>query len=319
MTKLQQTIRNSLLAIFIALAPGLAMAQEAGTAASVRGYVTAMDAEGDIRQLARGDLVYSGDTLTTGDRSRVRVVYTDGSVTVLTANSVLVINEYVFNGQEDGTEVADFSFIQGGLEAISGVIGETNKEAFRLETPLATIGLRGTVYKVEILNDQNGNRFLNLSVLDGSVIYSSPGLPSVPVATGQSVSQQSGQQPQSQQGIITTEFSVTADGEDQAEDWLDVLFNTDVITEEDKEAALDAIQGVEADNTPPVQDTSSDDTQEESSSLPEVENIPDLVQDPNVELDPDAPLPPVFNSECPTGQLLVVSPGAPNGTACIPF
>lgn len=323
-------------ALMLMMASALQAQDAAGTAVSVRGYVTATSPSGEVRQLARGDEVYSGDTIKTAKRSRIRMSFSDGSTSVLTSRAVFEITDYSFSGKVDGTEKASFKLVQGALEAISGLIGKKNRNAFRLDTPFATIGLRGTTYKVEILVNQAGKRFLNLSVTDGSVVYSSPGLASVPVTTGNSVSQQNGQQPQRQSGIIVTEFTITATGEDSTEAWIEQLFEAEVITEEDKQGALDALGGDDdssggnEDNTETTETEETTETTETTetpttplvqrtrnnqvpppTSTPDPVNIEPLANDPVVNIPTDFTLPDV--GSCPTGQ--VVSPGAPGGCA----
>lgn len=229
-------------ALMLMLASALQAQDAAGTAISVRGYVTATAANGDIRALKRGDSVFSGDTIQTSKRSRIRMSFTDGSTSVLKSNAIFEISDYNFSGQEDGTERASFKLVQGALEAISGLIGKKNKNAFRLDTPLATIGLRGTEYVVEVFPPRTpgGRATIRVSVAGGSVVYSSPGAPPIAVSQGNSVTQTGGQQPQAQQGIITPLETITADGDD-IDEILDNLYENETIDEADIEEARDAV------------------------------------------------------------------------------
>ena len=47
----------------------------------------------------------------------------DGAVIALRAQSEFRIDEYRFNGKEDGTEKATMSLLKGGIRAVTGVIG----------------------------------------------------------------------------------------------------------------------------------------------------------------------------------------------------
>ncbi|MEQ9566740.1 MAG: hypothetical protein RLN85_13200, partial [Pseudomonadales bacterium] len=70
--------------------------------------------------------------------------FNDNGLVALQPETSFLVEEHTFNGQEDGTESAVYRLFRGGLQAITGLIGNTNKDRYRFETPLATIGLRGT-------------------------------------------------------------------------------------------------------------------------------------------------------------------------------
>ncbi|MES2884276.1 MAG: hypothetical protein V4709_05700 [Pseudomonadota bacterium] len=49
-----------------------------------------------------------------------------------------------------GTSRAFFRLVKGGFRSVSGVIGKLNREDYRVTTPVATIGIRGTVYSARL-------------------------------------------------------------------------------------------------------------------------------------------------------------------------
>ena len=49
-----------------------------------------------------------------------------------------------------GTSRAFFRLVKGGFRSVSGVIGKLNREDYRVSTPVATIGIRGTVYSARL-------------------------------------------------------------------------------------------------------------------------------------------------------------------------
>lgn len=122
-----------------------ALAQEAiGLILSASGTVTAQDRSGNSRQLTRRSPVYEGDTISTAARSRAQIRFNDNGLLALQPETSFIIEQHQFQGQEDGTESATYRLVRGGLQSITGLIGNTNKENYRVETPVATIGLRGT-------------------------------------------------------------------------------------------------------------------------------------------------------------------------------
>ncbi len=52
--------------------------------------------------------------------------------------------------QPSDTSRAFFRLLRGGFRAVSGVIGKVNQNEYRISTPVATIGIRGTDYVVVI-------------------------------------------------------------------------------------------------------------------------------------------------------------------------
>jgi hypothetical protein len=54
------------------------------------------------------------------------------------------IDDYNYNGKNDGQEKGFFSLLRGGLRTISGYIGKGNRDAYKVTTSVATIGIRGT-------------------------------------------------------------------------------------------------------------------------------------------------------------------------------
>ena len=224
--------------LMLLMASVLQAQDAAGTAISVRGFVTATNDNGDVRRLKRGDAVYSGDTLQTAKRSRLRLSFSDGSTTVMKSNTTFEISDYNFSGTEDGSERASFKLVQGAIEALSGLIGKKNKSAFRLDTPLATIGLRGTEYVVAVYPPRTpgGRPTIRVSVVGGAIVYSSPGAPPIAVNQGNSVTQTAGTQPRAQNTIVEPLITISVEGDD-VEDALDTLFEPEVTTEEEAREA----------------------------------------------------------------------------------
>lgn len=97
--------------------------------------------------ISQNDDVNAGDTINT-QSGRVQLSFIDGAKVSLQPNTVYKINRYEFSGQEDGTEYALTALIKGGLRTISGLIGHKNRDHYQLETPVATIGIRGTEFTV---------------------------------------------------------------------------------------------------------------------------------------------------------------------------
>jgi hypothetical protein len=131
-----------LASLLLALCAGNAFAQAAYVHA-LSGTVTS-SADSAQRTLKIGDLIETGSTVSTGDKSTAVIKFEDGQVMVLAERSSLRIVDYRYNKQRVSQSSAVFSLLQGGLRFISGVIGATNRNSFRMNVGTATIGIRGT-------------------------------------------------------------------------------------------------------------------------------------------------------------------------------
>lgn len=150
--RLQFTAISTALATMLALSQlAHAAAQEAGIVLSAMGTANAQGADQQTRALARRSNVFVGDRITTGNDSQLQVRMKDGAVVALGPNAEFAVKAYSEKAAGDKKDEAVLSLVQGGLRTISGHI---DKSTYKLETPSATLGIRGTVFDVYV--DQNG-------------------------------------------------------------------------------------------------------------------------------------------------------------------
>ena len=110
-----------------------------GTATAIRNGVSII--------LNQGDNVNKGDVVQSGSNSTLGITFIDGSVFGLASNAKMVLNEMVYdpNGSNNSSLI---SLVQG---TISFVAGATAKHGdMKVDTPVATMGIRGTAVLVEI-------------------------------------------------------------------------------------------------------------------------------------------------------------------------
>ena len=138
MTRLYAIIVSALLA----LCAGNAFAQAAYVHAMTGSATATLGAT--QRALKIGDVVESGTTVSTGDKSSAVIKFEDGQVMALSERTSFRIVDYRYNKQRVSQSSAVFSLLEGGLRFISGVIGSTNRNNFRMTAGTATIGIRGT-------------------------------------------------------------------------------------------------------------------------------------------------------------------------------
>jgi hypothetical protein len=82
-------------------------------------------------------------------RDETQLRFTDGAMVSLQPQTTQFrIDAYEFKGQPDGSEKGFFSLLKGAMRTITGAIGKADRKAYRLDTAVATIGIRGTEYAV---------------------------------------------------------------------------------------------------------------------------------------------------------------------------
>jgi hypothetical protein len=72
----------------------------------------------------------------------------DGGLITMRPDTQFKIDSYKFNGKQDGSEQSFFSLIKGGFRSITGLIGKEHKKSYRIATPTAILGIRGTDHEV---------------------------------------------------------------------------------------------------------------------------------------------------------------------------
>jgi hypothetical protein len=136
-----------------------------------------------MRVLAKGDKLYPGEIISSGANTYVNLRFSDGGFILLRPNTRFVIEDFAADAEtvkaaagaaepapapataattpaplrpipnartQSGPTVqrAFFRLLKGGFRAVSGLIGKADQAEYRVNTPVATIGIRGTDYWV---------------------------------------------------------------------------------------------------------------------------------------------------------------------------
>lgn len=144
-------IKTGLVALLSAATAFPAMAEDS-TALLVasRGDVFA-ELEAARRALAQGDSVEEEERIITGEKSFAVLQFVDGAKVTVRPNSVLDIKEYRYSGGDENA--ATLSLVQGGLRIITGAMAKAEPESFKVETPVALMGVRGTEFSIVLCDD----------------------------------------------------------------------------------------------------------------------------------------------------------------------
>jgi hypothetical protein len=97
-----------------------------------------------------GDLVYLGDLIETGPDGALSITFADGSSFNVSRNARMEVNDFVYDpkGHSNSSLI---SLTKGTFTFIAGEVAHTGD--MKVDTPMGTMGIRGTAPRVEILDD----------------------------------------------------------------------------------------------------------------------------------------------------------------------
>ena len=150
------TMKKSLFPLILAYillwVSGTCFAQSAATVMFASGDVQIVDKDGRARAAIRGGEFGAGETMDTAE-GRVQLRFHDGASMSLQPATRFRIDEFRFvdqNGKASPDNKGFFSLIKGGFRTISGLIGKGHREQYKVDTVVATIGIRGTDYSAHL-------------------------------------------------------------------------------------------------------------------------------------------------------------------------
>ena len=119
-----------------------------GVAAVVRNTVSQLEPQ--VTRVAKGDEVVRNELVRTAADSDARIVFRDDTNLSLGPGSTLRLDRTVFDDPKAG-DIA----IKLASGAFRFITGHSNKEAYEIKTPIATIGVRGTTLDVLVERRRN--------------------------------------------------------------------------------------------------------------------------------------------------------------------
>src|SRR5204863_2084953 len=111
--------------------------QRIGVAAVVRNSVSQLEPQ--VTRIAKGDEVVRNEVVRMAADSDARFVFRDDTNLSLGPGSTLKLDRTVFDDPKPG-DIA-IRLTQGAFRFVTG---NSNKEAYEIKTPIATLGVRGT-------------------------------------------------------------------------------------------------------------------------------------------------------------------------------
>jgi len=138
--------------------------QAVGQVIKNRGKTFVISKKNKKRDLDIGSEIFVGDRVFTGVKGFIRLNMIDEAKIDLRCNSEMLIEDYQLLR---GGNRSVIYLIKGSVKKITGTIGKMADDVYEMNTPLATVGVRGTEYAIRVLQ-QHG--------CDGSLDVNSKGL-----------------------------------------------------------------------------------------------------------------------------------------------
>ena len=120
-----------------------------GEASMIIGAVRAMSGDGVARVLERGSPIKVGDKIETGEGGHVHIRFVDGGRLSVRPSSRLQVENYGRSADQPALMAIKFRLDEGVVRSITGAWGEAARDRFRLNTPVAAIGIKGTDFVVK--------------------------------------------------------------------------------------------------------------------------------------------------------------------------
>ena len=119
-----------------------------GESTLVLGRSELIKADGSVVPVLRGGPIYVGDRISTSSGGHVHVKFKDGALLSVRPNSSLLVEQYDYDPSKPEDSTVKLNLEEGVARTISGDAAKGARENFRLNTPVAAIGVRGTDFAV---------------------------------------------------------------------------------------------------------------------------------------------------------------------------
>ncbi len=102
-----------------------------------------------------GQKIYEKQTISTAADGEVHLATVDGGIVAIRQNTEFRVDEYKADGGS-GDKIF-MSLVRGAIRSITGWIGKYHAPSYRITTPTATIGIRGTDHETTVIEDTDGD------------------------------------------------------------------------------------------------------------------------------------------------------------------
>lgn len=136
-----------------------------GIIKELSGEATITRADGTSEKATLGGEIHQGDIVETAAEGAVNIVFLDESSFAISSNARMAIDEYVYDPASQGGET-NISILRGMFVFTSGLIGRDDPDDVHIDTPVGSIGIRGTTIAGNIQPDGQSQ----ITVVEGAIV-----------------------------------------------------------------------------------------------------------------------------------------------------
>jgi hypothetical protein len=142
-----------------------------GEVTLVIGAARVVGETGNSAHVQRGLPVFAGDRIETEEGGHVHLRFADGAMVSVRPGSRLHIETYRYDSANPQDSAIRLQLERGVARSITGKGGEASRERFRLNTPIAAIGIKGTDFVVQATSED-----VRVAVLSGAIVMAPVGV-----------------------------------------------------------------------------------------------------------------------------------------------
>ena len=170
MAAIRVTIRITGAALLLLLMAWSAQALAEGRigVASIVSNEVAGTIGGQTRVIGTGAQVFQNEVVTTGANSSAQLLFRDQTTLTIGANARVVLDRFVYDPRSRTGDIV-VNIAEGAFRFVSG---SAQSNSYKIKTPSATIGVRGTIV-IGAVNSSTGQ--VMIGCVEGSITVSTPG------------------------------------------------------------------------------------------------------------------------------------------------
>jgi len=168
MTAYSRTVLHLIFILGALCASPCAFADRIGVASAVVNHVEGVMGA-NSRALTVGSEVFANEHIRTSDASSAQLLFLDKTSLSLGPHADIVLDRFVYSPSRGGRVVVNAT--QGALRFITGSMNPTN---YTIKTPVATLGIRGTILDLLISGNPTSGYTLTVILVEGKAIITLP-------------------------------------------------------------------------------------------------------------------------------------------------
>lgn len=142
-------------------------ASPAGRIAEVSGEANIIRADGTHVVATVNTPIFQGDVIETSKTGAVNVQFADNTSFAISESARMSVDKFMYDSEHHSGS-SFFSMLQGVFVYTSGLIGKADPGSVNIETPVGSIGIRGTVVAGQISPAGHESK---ITILDGAITF----------------------------------------------------------------------------------------------------------------------------------------------------